>query len=486
MKFQFLLSLPLLFVQLAYGSQSATIWRTTLPQAGQSGVCLHGDNLYLTIHAPIAAGTKGLPKGKDIIGQCYSRKDGKLKWEVHLTGTVHGSMLEAWHDATSLVPVANDDLVVFHNLNGMLLCCGHSGNELWKRPFDAPSPDIKNSRMFLHGDTLVVALPSKEIAVQGDAKHEPLPFYQIHGIDLKTGKDRWVSPVLQSHATQYSIGAWNGKPVIATSLVDLSHWQFGKGNHGYLLSIEDGSVFQEFEIPKVNPHQKNQLVDNAFLLAPSTAGKTHLQLFSTKDGSLQTDIQFAIPDNYFSRVGNQYELEGWRPKLPCKLLQGRRYPMHSTLHAFGDKVLWFASASNSIGCYDLRTKTSTMVDVPMQVLGDREVWDVKDLDFAPGLKNSQGQVVYSRSPGSGRGPHWGGFGHMNPAWPVRQGNTLFWQGGLGTLYRIDLDGDFSPCKVKWAGISPYGGHWTFGAPAVDGEEVYLRSQLELVKIGWDL
>ena len=108
-----------------------------LPQAGQSGICIQGDSIYLTIHSPIAGELKGLPKARDIIGQCYSRADGKLKWQVELPGTVQGSMLEAWHDATSLTPVANENCVIFHNLNGMLLCCDHSGNKIWTRAFEA-------------------------------------------------------------------------------------------------------------------------------------------------------------------------------------------------------------------------------------------------------------------------------------------------------------------------------------------------------------
>ena len=126
-----------------------------------------------------------------------------------------------------------------------------------------------------------------------------------------------------------------------------------------------------------------------------------------------------------------------------------------------------------------------MVDVPVQVLGCKEIWDVKDLVFDQGVRNSSGQVVYSRSPGSGRGPHWGGFGHMNPAWPIKVGNALYWQGGLGVLYRINLEGDFSPNKVSWTGISAEGGHWSFGAPAVVGNEIYIRSQLELVRLEWE-
>ena len=469
----------------AFADEKAkTVWRTTLPQAGQSGICVQGDNVYLTIHAPIEGELKGLPKGKDIIGQCYDRENGKLNWEVQLPGNVEGSMLEAWHDATSLFPVADEDRVIFQNLSGMLLCCDHDGKEIWRRAFDAPSPDIKNCRMYLQGNTLIVALPTDELAVKAKGKYPDLPFYQIHGIDVKTGKGLWVSPIVQSHATQYSLVEWKGNSAIATSLINLSHWQFNRGNEGYLLSVKDGTPIHTFPIPKCNPHQKSQILDNHYLIALSTKGKTHFQLLSPKDGKVTSDIQFPLPHQYYGWTGEQHELQEWKPKFESKGLAGRRYPTHSTMHAYGSKIYYFASASPSIGCYDLTTQKATMVDVPLQVLGCKEIWDVKDLDFDQGVRNSQGQVVYSRSPGSGRGPHWGGFGHMNPAWPIRVGNMLYWQGGLGTLYRINLEGDFSPCKVSWAGISSEGGHWSFGAPAIVGNEVYLRSQLELVRLDW--
>jgi hypothetical protein len=486
--FYYLISLflGLLFQNTAVaGNTAKTIWRTTLPEAGQSGICVHGDNVYLTIHAPIQSDQKGMPKGKDVIGQCYSRADGKLKWEVQLPGNVEGSMLEAWHDATSLFPVANEERVIFQNLSGMVLSCDHDGKVLWTRPFEAPSPDIKNSRMYLLGNTLIVALPSDELAVKAKGKYGDLPFYRMHGIDAKTGKDLWVSPVAQSHATQYSLVEWNGKPAIATSLIELSHWKFNRGNHAYFLSVKDGTPIHKFTIPKCNPHQKSQILDNNYLITHSTKGKTHFQLISPKDGSVTSDIQYALPEQYYGRVGEKYELQEWNPKFESKGLAGRRYPTHSTMHSYGNKIYYFASASPSIGCYDLATKKATMVDVPVQVLGCREIWDVKNLEFDPGVRNVKGKVVYSRSAGSGRGPHWGGFGHMNPAWPIKVGNTLYWQGGLGVLYRINLEGDFSPDKVSWAGISPEGGHWSFGAPAVVGNEVYIRSQLELVRLEWE-
>ena len=139
------------------------LYRVPLSEAGQSGVCVRGDRLFLTVHKKL----EGPPQGGfyfngDIVGQCIDKNSGKLLWEVELPGTYDGRVLESWHDSTSLLPVANDDGVVFHNLNGMLACYSNAGDLIWKRTWQAPDPDIKNCRMFLRGQQLLVALPSEK------------------------------------------------------------------------------------------------------------------------------------------------------------------------------------------------------------------------------------------------------------------------------------------------------------------------------------
>ena len=71
-----------------------------------------------------------------VVGQCFDRHKDKLKWEVEIPGNNPGTVLESWHDSTSLTPVADEKHIVFHNLNGMLMCCGHNGRILWKRALD--------------------------------------------------------------------------------------------------------------------------------------------------------------------------------------------------------------------------------------------------------------------------------------------------------------------------------------------------------------
>jgi hypothetical protein len=447
-------------------------WRTSLSEVGQSGICVQGDQLYLTIHAlPEAELSGGVLHSSDIIGQCFDKATGTLKWSVSLRGNNPGTVLESWHDSSSLTPVADAKRVVFHNLNGRLLACDHDGKTIWERPYAAPEPDIKQARMFIHGERLIVALPSAEIAIppggmQASKKKNarPLPFYQIHALDLATGETIWATPILQSHATQYSIDRWQGRAVLVTSLIDLTHWKFQRGRKGHLISLDDGKPIHSFDIPACNPHQKRQLLGDHFLIA----GKSGFALIDPTSGKSQKAFPYPEPLAKFANRG----------------LGGRRYPTHSTMHVVDGRIFYFESNRPAIGCIDASGE-ATVLEVPVAQHGESLVWDVAELPRDGAIANSAGRVVLRRAASLLRGPQWGGFGHVNPAYPLRFRDHLYWQGGLGMLYRIDLRGDFSSNRLSWMSISEEGGRWCFGEPAVDADGIYLRSQIELVRITWE-
>jgi hypothetical protein len=125
-----------------------------------------------------------------------------------------------------------------------------------------------------------------------------------------------------------------------------------------------------------------------------------------------------------------------------------------------------------------------MVEVPIQVLEMKKVWNKQDFQFTKGVLNSSGKNINNRV-GSVRGIQRGGFGHTNPAWPVVHEDQLYWQGGAGVLYRVDLSGKFSPERISWTSIDSKGEHWTFGEPAVTDDAVYVRSQRDLVRLKWN-
>ena len=457
-------------------------YRHPLNEAGQSGVCLHGDRLFLTMHSKLEGQPKeGFYFNGDVVGQCFDKLSGKLLWQVELPGSRKGRVLESWHDSTSLLPVASDKYVVFHNLNGMLACFTNGGKPVWQRKWLAPNPDIKNCRMYLNQGKLLVALPSTKIAVKENEKHPALPFYQIHSIDLETGNDLWISPVLLHHGTQYSLGEWKDKTVMVASMVDLSHWKFNQGRKGYLLSITDGKPILTFDLPPAIPHQKNHLLQGKFLVTTNAQKETKFQLVDPESSRITAEFAFEKPDRYFTWNGKEYAEADFVPEYVDRTLKGKGQPTPSTVHAFEERIYFWRYDSGDIGCIDVKTGKSVMVEAPIQVLADKIIWNKVDFQFTKGILNSRDEVVNKRV-GSVRGIQRGGFGHTNPAWPIRHEDKLYWQGGAGVLYVIDLTKPFSPDALSWVATDPAGASWTFGEPAIDKTGIYVRSQRDLVRI----
>lgn len=459
------------------------VFRTPLDEVGQSGICVSGDRLFLTVHKKLEGPLEGgFYFNRDIIGQCFDRHSGKLLWQVELPGSYAGRVLESWHDGTSLTPIANDEYVVFHNLNGTLGCFTLDGKFVWERSWQAPDPDIKNCRMLLHEGAVIVSLPINTIAVAANEKHPELPFYSLHCIDLSSGEELWVSDVLLHHATQYSIDQWRGKQVIVASMIDLSHWKFDEGRFGYLLSLSDGTTLKKFELPPAIPHQKNQLCDGDFLVTSATGGAaTVFQLVDPSEGTVQREFRIDQPEQYYRWNGSMYELGDFKSLFANdRTLRGKGMPTPSTVHVVGRKIYFWRYDTSAIGCIDVSSGESRLLQAPLQVRQDATVWFSEDFKFTEGIQNSLGHPVNMRI-GSVRGIQRGGFGHTNPAWPKLHDGKLYWMNGAGVLYIIDTKKTFGPDAIQWLAMNPTASAWTFGSAEVDKEAIYIRSQQELVR-----
>lgn len=469
-------------------SIAKAVFRTPLSEVGQSGVCLSGDRLFLTVHKQLNGPMKdGFFYNGDIVGQCFDKHSGEQLWQVNLPGTHAGRVLESWNDATSLSPVASDKYVLFHNLNGMLGCYTHDGTLVWQRSWQAPDPDVKMCRMYLQGDSVIVSMPSKEIAVQASSEHPELPFYKLHCLGLSTGEERWVSPVLLHHATQYSLSQWQGSDVIVASMIDLSHWQFGQERSGFLISPDDGRILQEIQLPPAIPHQKNQICDGRFLVTSASGKKATLfQLIDPGTSAISREFRIDKPDRYYAWNGTRYGASDFEPLFSdSRTLRGKGQPTPSTVHVVGKRIYFWRYDTSAIGCVSIDTGRSTLLQVPIQVRADATAWVSSEFQFTNGIQNASGKKVNMRVD-TVRGIQRGGFGHTNPAWPAEHNGKLYWINGAGLLYVIDTTQPLSPQAVHWTSIAPTGNAWTFGSPAVDNEALYIRTQRELIRVNHPL
>lgn len=62
------------------------VWKTPLPEEGQSGIAVWNDRLFLTTLKP-EEGAK--PKGREVVVYCLDAADGKIALERHPAGPGH-------------------------------------------------------------------------------------------------------------------------------------------------------------------------------------------------------------------------------------------------------------------------------------------------------------------------------------------------------------------------------------------------------------
>jgi len=191
---------------------------------------------------------------------------------------------------------------------------------------------------------------------------------------------------------------------------------------------------------------------------------------------------FEKPDRYYAWTEAGYAEQPFVPEYSDRTLRGKGQPTPSTVHVVGDRIFFWRYDSGDIGCIDTRSGESVLIEAPIQILEHKTIWNKVDFQFTDGILNSRGRLVNSRV-GSVRGIQRGGFGHTNPAWPILHQEQLFWQGGAGVLYIIDLTAPLTPKALSWTSISKAADSWTYGEPAIDDSHIYLRSQRELVKMG---
>ncbi len=188
------------------------VWRTTLPEEGQSGITLWGDRLFLTTMKPLPADAKK-KECHEVVGYCLDAATGKILWTVDLPGSVDSTYAYGFSDSTTPSPVTDGQHVWFFNSSGSVGCWDFTGHQIWlrewrpteKRPFN------KQFEPFLSGDALVNMEP-RDV---GDPKREADPWNYLRGLDKLTGKTLWVADDGLTHYNTPMFGALpDGTPCV--------------------------------------------------------------------------------------------------------------------------------------------------------------------------------------------------------------------------------------------------------------------------------
>ena len=175
------------------------LWRTTLPEGGQSAVTIWGDRAFVTTHRPMDETSDRLEP--NIVGYCLEANTGKILWTVDLPGTDPVQTAGIFSDGTVFAPITDGEHVWFFNRCGSMGCFDFNGKPVWLREFRPLTRHTnRECEPILVGDKIfTVEVRNPEAGMQIE-RHKPVPpgieprdvWTYLHAIDKKTGKKTYI------------------------------------------------------------------------------------------------------------------------------------------------------------------------------------------------------------------------------------------------------------------------------------------------------
>ncbi len=188
------------------------VWKTTLPEAGQSGIAVWGNRLFLTTMKPLESNT-ARKEGHEAVGYCLDSRTGKILWACDLPGSEDSTYAYGYSDSSSPTPVTDGKHVWFVNSSGSVGCYDYEGKPLWMRQWKPTGgrPFNKQFEPFIAGNALVNMEPRDA----DDPKREKDAWNYLRGLDKNTGKTLWVSEDALTHYNTPVMGTTgDGTPAV--------------------------------------------------------------------------------------------------------------------------------------------------------------------------------------------------------------------------------------------------------------------------------
>ena len=498
------------------------LWKTSLPNGGQSGIAVWGDRLFLTTFDEYKDGD---PKfSATILGHCLNAKTGKLLWSVKLEGSVKSPMMYAYSDSTTPSPATDGKYVFFTNASGEMGAWDFQGHEIWRRkfkPWSDPYPFNKQHEPILFQDVILNVEP-------GDGDSPKAGWNYLRGIDKRTGKTLWIAEDGTTTYTTSVFGMMNGKPAVLTarggwhdvperpvglSLLSVSpedagralwRWIAPTDQTGKLLT-EPGSLaaptWQALYTMhwddkyaywfRLNPEESHLVFDarNGNLLREQSLIRNvdYRQWDPAKEsyvvhkGVNIREVVDLSPRNKMAAGEVIRVMPAWHANITAG---GYHYFLTSTGHRRnGVAPKGKAGPSHCIGRVNIETGKVEYLEVPVTVVrkpgsADKRIYGVP---VATSTVNSRGQVVgaeeRSRTDGWEIPAFWGS--------PIAVNDYVYFTTMPGVTYVVNAKAEVLDEKALVAindmGVS--GETWTLNTPSYAGGKMYHRSLKEVVCIG---
>ena len=465
------------------------VWRTTLPETGQSAPILSGDRIFLTTMRPVHEDTN---TGRDIIAYCLSKNCGSILWEREILGSYATRMSGPFGDASSPAPVTDGKHVWFLNPTGRMVCFDMEGNEVWSQAVTSvirTRPLLYDGKIIFHKQ---VYLPNEEGKFTHGNKDAPLEKWtQLQALDAKTGKVVWTS----------TCGVNMG------SVVMLQHLSDGKavfvvgrgGGHGppekpqgiSMVSANNGKTHWTLPLEKFSATQTFPIVDGIVLVFHQGE---HLWV-DAKSGKVTRSV--SITEEVKVRKWTE---DGFQT-VPDKLKKGGRGITQQSNLRVGDYNYFRSYTRNYLGRIHIQSGEVEYLQLPLQILREpgkpeKILWnaDHRKEELAktkkkglPNLLLRPNEVRNSRVfkvMGDGRSIA-NGWGHTASINPTAFGNRLFVPILCGLVFVIQADAKTldESAVLGMNDLGTLGVAFTRASITTDGKRIYAHTIKEVIAIG---
>jgi hypothetical protein len=463
------------------------VWRTSLPEEGQSGIAVWEDRLFLTTMKPLPPEAKS-KEGHDVVGYCLDSRTGKILWTVDLPGSADSTYAYGFSDSTTPSPVTDGKYVWFFNASGALGCFDFAGKQVWLRRWEPTvgRPFNKQFEPILSGNTLLNMEPRDPDDPKREAKD---PWNYLRGLDKYTGKTLWVSDDALTHYNTPVLGRTaDGVPAVLVgrgahhdvpeapvglSLVSLASGQEGRtlwrheGQGKTLYTMhwdrkyaywfpEDTPVHHVLDAATGKLVKTQSLVDRVDYRRYDPAAKAYV-LREGIDLKKQ-DPPLRVFPGWFTNI----VVDGWHYFL-----------------CFTDKGI---GPAYSVGRVNVETDKVEYLEVPVQVVRkpgqpDQPVWGEPQ---SSSTVNARGVDVAGDPRSKRDGWYWCFLGN-----PTAVDGKIFFTTMLGVTYVIDgrarvLD---EKALLSVNDLGPAGETWSLNSISYAGGRLFHRSMREVVCIG---
>jgi outer membrane protein assembly factor BamB len=464
------------------------VWRTTLPETGQSGIAVFGSRVFLTTLKP-EEGRR--PTGRDVVGYCLDAASGKILWTVPLPGREESVPAYFFSDASSPTPITDGRHIWFFNASGSMGCYDENGKQVWFREWQ-PTTGRPFNKQFepIYFDNLILNMEPRDA---DDPKREAKdPWNYLRALDKNTGKTVWIAEDAMTHyntpvlgflpgnvpAILQGRGAYHGVP---ETPVGLSLTAFGP--------LRAGKTLWRYSPEKGKATYTQHWNQKFALWIDIDAAEQHV--LSTRDGQLVRIQSLAKKADWrrYNPATSKYELLA-DADLTTQAPPIKVFPAQFCNILVGDWhwFLCYTEAKKNIGppyCVGrvhLETGKVEYLEVPVGVV--REAGKHDELIWRKPLKsstlNSRGIDVATDKRSQDDGWWWGYLGS-----PTAAGGKIYFTTMLGITYVLDGDAKVLDEKALLSvnDLGPVGQTWSLNSISHASGRLYHRSMKEVVCIG---